>query len=41
MAISIYLDGSIALIIKYFRKEIPYSLEEINQVIKETFKKLF
>ena len=41
LMISIYIDGSIALIIKHFRKEIPYSLEEINEVIKETFKKLF
>ncbi len=39
--ISLFIDGSIHLLIKYYRKEISCSFEEINQCMKDTFKKLF
>ena len=41
LQISIFIDGSTALVIKHFRKEVPYTLDEINTAIKQTFKKLF
>ncbi len=39
--ISLFIDGCISLVIKHFRKEISYSLDEINAYMKETFKILF
>ena len=41
LQISLFIDGSTALVIKHFRKEVPHSLDEINTAIKQTFKKLF
>ena len=39
--ISLFVDGWINLVIKHFRKEINYSLDNINNYIKETFIILF
>lgn len=36
-----YTYGCINLVIKYFRKEIDYNLDEINEFMKETVKDLF
>ena len=39
--ISLFIDGSINLMIKHYKKEINYSLDEINTYMKETFRILF
>lgn len=39
--ISFFIDGCINLVIKHFRREIEYSLDEINIYMKEMFKRLF
>ncbi len=36
-----FIDGSMSLVIKHYRKEINYSLDEIKAYMKETFKTLF
>ena len=36
-----FIDGAINLVIRHFRGEINYSLDEINNYVKKTFKKLF
>lgn len=36
-----FSDGCMDLIVKYFRKEISFSLDEINVFIKDVFKKMF
>lgn len=41
LKVTFFTDGCIDLVIKYFRKEIINSLDEINTFIKEAFKKLF
>ncbi len=41
LKLSLFIDGSISLVIKYFRKEVDYSLDEINDTVKKTFKTLF
>lgn len=39
--ISLFIDGCFQLIIKHYRNQINYSLDEINSYMKETFKLLF
>ncbi len=39
--LSFFIDGSISLIIKHYRGEINYSLDKINNYMKDTFKILF
>ncbi|MCH5167000.1 MAG: TetR/AcrR family transcriptional regulator C-terminal domain-containing protein [Erysipelotrichales bacterium] len=41
MKLTFYVDGCTNLVIKYFRQEINYSLDEISIFLKEMFKKLF
>lgn len=41
LKVTFFTDGCMDLIIKYFRKEINNSLEEVNKFIKELFKKIF
>lgn len=36
-----FSDGCMELIVKYFRKEINFTLDEINIFIKDIFKKIF
>lgn len=36
-----FVDGCMNLIIKHYRKEIPYSLDEIINYMKDMFKRLF
>lgn len=39
--LTFYVDGCTNLVIKYFRHEIEYSLDEISDFLKEMFKILF
>ena len=39
--ISLFVDGCINLLIKYFKKEINYSLDDIGSYMQDTFKILF
>lgn len=39
--ITFFIDGCINLVIRYFRKQITESLDDINKYIKSTFIKLF
>lgn len=39
--VTFFTDGAMDLIIKYFRKEINNSLEDINKFTKDIFKKIF
>lgn len=41
LKLTFYVDGCTTLVIKYFRQEIEYSLDEISQFLKEMFKTLF
>ena len=41
LRLSLFIDGSISLVIKYFRREVSFSLDEINGTVKKTFKILF
>ena len=41
LKLSLFTDGSISLVIKYFRGEVDFSLDEINDTVKKTFKILF
>ena len=41
LKLSLFTDGSISLVIKYFRGEVDFSLDEINTTVKKTFKILF
>ena len=39
--VTFFTEGSIILIIKYFKKEFDYSLDDINKYMKRLFKKIF
>ncbi len=39
--VSLFIDGCMAIIIKYFRNNVTYTLEDINNFMHKTFKKLF
>lgn len=39
--ISFFIDGCFQIIVKHYRKQIDYSLDEIKEYAKITFKKLF
>ena len=39
--ITFFIDGCINLVIRYFRRQINVSLDEINEYMKKTFAKLF
>ena len=39
--IPFFVDGCMHLVIKHYQKEIPYSLDEITNYMKEMFKRLF
>lgn len=39
--ISVFVDGLVNLYIKYFRKEVDFSLDEINDYSKKLFNKIF
>ncbi len=41
LTISFFVDGCMSLVIKHFRKESPYSLEEIQYYIQNLFQHLF
>ena len=41
LRLSLFIDGSISLVIKYFRHEVDFNLDEINTTVKKTFKILF
>lgn len=41
ISISFFVDGTLNLILRYFKKEIDLSLDEINEYIKDMFKKMF
>lgn len=41
LKITFYTDGCMNLLIKYFRKEINYSLDELNSFFKKSFRELF
>ncbi len=41
LKITLFVDGCMDIVIKYFRKEINYSLDEINIFFHNTFKILF
>lgn len=41
LKVTFYTDGCMNLLIKYFRKEINNSLNELNTFVKELFKDLF
>ena len=39
--ITFFIDGCINIVIRYFRRQINVSLDEINEYMKKTFAKLF
>lgn len=41
LRLTLFINGCIYLLIRYFRNEINYSLDDINTNIKDTFKTLF
>lgn len=41
LTVSFFVDGCMNLVIKHFRHEVPYSLEEINHYVQKLFKNLF
>lgn len=41
LKITFYTDGCMNLLIKYFRKEINYSLDDLNKFFKDLFRELF
>lgn len=41
LKITFYTDGCMNLLIKYFRKEIDYSLDKLNIFLKKSFRELF
>lgn len=41
LKVTFFTDGVMDLIIKYFRKELNYSLDDINKFTKDVFKNIF
>lgn len=41
LSITFFTDGCMDLIVKYFRKDINYSLDDIKKYIKSLFRKIF